>query len=126
MNMTQKNCAILFGRDDPAAGSACLEYSWVPTGRRMTLQLPLGQNVASRVDQVDTDITQLQVYSLVDGNLGISNVWYLPPNPDKSIAFATIYVSGGEVVGTEQFTDGTSVQDKRLLKSNPLPCPTPP
>ncbi len=125
--MARNNCVIVFGRDN-LAGSACLEYSWVPTGRRMQLQLPHGQHVASRVDQVDTDIAELQVYSLVDGNLGITSIWYLPslPSPPRSIAFATIYVSRGQVVGTEQFTDGTIVQDRRLLQRDPLPCPTPP
>jgi hypothetical protein len=121
----KKNCVMVFGRDDPGA-PACLEYSWVPIGKRIPLLLPHDQNVVSHLDQVDTDISQVQVYRLVDGNVG-TDTWYLSPaEKNKSIVYATIYVARGQVVATQYFADGTSVTDARLLKSNPLPCPTPP
>lgn len=61
---------------------------------------------------------------MIDGRFGTDN-WYLPPAPkNKSIVYATIYASRGQVVATEYFADGTSMTDARLLKGDPLPCPS--
>jgi hypothetical protein len=58
---------IDFWRDDYVDG-ACLEYSYVPEGKRRTLLLKPGQQEASQTDTVPDDLeaSQVQVYTLTN------------------------------------------------------------
>ena len=59
-----------FWRDD-FSGPACLEYSYVPEGKRRTIQLRAGQQEAVQIDTVPDDLkaSSVQVYTLTNNDM---------------------------------------------------------
>lgn len=109
---------MIFWRDsynDPGY----LEYSWVPEGKRHTIDLGPGEEEESRSDPGPADASHVQVYRLTNGRLAIED-WQFPPGPPyKSPVIAAIiqvleYTM--EVVGTVHYADGTNATERRPLK----------
>ena len=116
---------MVFWRDSDA-GPACLEYSWVPEGKRKLIRLPRQRDEDSRTDPVSETISRVQVYRLVCNDVGTDN-WQFPAGPPRNsrIVYAAIQVfeDRGRVVGTAYFADGSSATDSRPLNKDHLPCP---
>ena len=71
-----------FWRDD-YTGPACLEYSYVPEGKRRTIQLRPGQQEAIQDDTVPDDLkpSHVQVYTLTNNDAVSLGMWQFPPGP---------------------------------------------
>jgi hypothetical protein len=117
-----------FWRDD-VAGRACLEYSWVPEGRRHTIQLGPGQPEATATDTVPDDlrISNVQVYTL-DANQRVSTSrWQFPAlhlgSRNMVSAAVEVFVQRAMVVGTAIYDDGSREKDERPLDPHPMLCP---
>jgi len=96
-----------------------LEYSWVPEGKRRTIDLAPGEQEGSRSDPGPTDASHVQVYRLSNGRLAIQD-WQFPPGPPyKSPVIAAIVQvieRTMEAVGIVHYADGTNATDRRPLK----------
>jgi hypothetical protein len=109
---------------------ACLEYSWVPEGKRHVIRLTPGLQEDSRTDPIPMDeISHVQVYRLTSDAVGIDS-WQFPPGPPHSApviyAAVEVFEKRMEVVGTVHYSDGSSASDRRLLHLHPLRCPETP
>jgi hypothetical protein len=64
-------------------GPACLEYSWVPEGKRRTILLKATQQSGSSKDQVSSDLhpSHVQVYSLTNDEQWSTEGWQFPAGP---------------------------------------------
>jgi hypothetical protein len=71
-----------FWRDDHT-GPACLEYSYVPEGKRRIIQLRPGQQEAIQADTVPDDLkpSHVQVYTLTNNDTVSLDMWQFPPGP---------------------------------------------
>jgi hypothetical protein len=129
-NATPGRLPIIFRRDLYEEG-ACLEYSWVPEGKRHVMRLEPLQQQDSESDPLD-DVSQIgcvQVYRLVSNRVGADS-WQFPETAsyDSQIVAALVQVSERDmlVVGTVFYADGTSKRTPYPLNKSPLPCPEQP
>ena len=90
---------------------ACIEYSWVPTGRRHVINLANGKPSDHSTDPAP-QATHVQVYKLRLGKYGVPpNTWQFPAGPppgNKYLASATVVASGKRAEGYAVYDDGTS------------------
>ena len=111
----------------PSEGQSgsCIEYSWVPTGRRHTIKLSQGGPSGARTDP-DAAVTMVQVYSLRHGRYGqaqTANGWMFPAGPPpqgKALAGAVVHVVGSIAYGYGLYDDGAaSAVEKHMLQPVP-------
>jgi hypothetical protein len=113
---------------DVYSGSACLEYSWVPEGRRRTILLEKGQQEGRRSDPISSDLnpSHVQVYSLTN-DLYSTSGWQFPPGPPHATpvvrALVQVFEQNMEVVGTVYYADGSIATQKQKLDEQPRKCP---
>lgn len=104
---------------DVYEGTARIEYSWVPEGKRKPLALLEPEDEDIRIDDVSDDITQVQVYRLDLGGFGTVD-WQFPAGPAHKYpvisAVVQIFVRRGEAIGTVHYADGTTATDTRRLE----------
>src|SRR5580692_4060470 len=98
----------------------CLEYSWVPEGRRRVILLEAGQQEGARTDPIAAGLkpSHVQVYSLTNG-IHSTEGWQFPPGPPHLTpvvsARVEVFESRMEVVGTVYYADGsTATQTQKL------------
>jgi hypothetical protein len=117
-----------FSRDD-ASGQGCLEYSWVPEGKRRVIILPPGTASGSQKDAISSTLnpSHVEVYRLDNNGSASTEKWQFPPGPPHTspIDEATIVVSSAAMTadGTVVYTDGKTNGDKRILDAQGRPCP---
>ena len=111
------------------SGRGCLEYSWVPEGKRRTIILAPGHAEHTQVDTVPSNlnISHVQIYVLNNGEFSTA-MWQFPPGPPHAypVATASVRVLAIEAVGTVHYTDGTQAADTKHLDAYPRQCPTAP
>jgi hypothetical protein len=123
-----KKIKMTFWRDD-YKGPACLEYSWVPEGKRHTILLPPGQQEGSATDSIpdDLDPSQVQVYRLTNNEKVSLDMWQFPPGPPHPLpvegAKVDVFQLREEVVGVVRYTDATTAAGAAVLDNYPRPCP---
>ena len=107
---------------DVFTGPACLEYSWVPEGKRHTILLDPGQPEGFRTDPIADDIhpSFVQVYRLSNNQRTSLEMWQFPKGPpphgsDVDRAEVEVHESTMEAVGTVFYTDGTSASGRHRL-----------
>jgi hypothetical protein len=112
---------MVFRRDVPE-GTARMEFSWVPEGNRLPIEVLAPRDENSRMDPVSDDITQVQVYRLDIGDFGTVD-WQFPPGPPHSFpvisAVVQTFLRRGVAIGTVHYADGTSATDTRQLGKIP-------
>ena len=116
---------MTYSRDDYAK-QACLEYSWVPQGKRHTIRLLSGEKKKSRTDAIAMSRpSHVQIYSLSNNNQAGLKMWQFPPGPPHAtpVVRATVEVNDKEVVGTVYYRDGSSASDKHQLDVGAIKCP---
>lgn len=117
-----------FWRDDYSE-EACLEYSYVPEGKRRTILLRPGQQEAHQSDTVSDEIkvSHVQVYTLTNnGRVSLSH-WQFPPGPPHSLpvikaevsVVQTRMVAAGKVI----YSDFSTASGAAALDPYPRPCP---
>jgi hypothetical protein len=122
-----RQVSMVFWRD-VCVLSACLEYSWVPEGKRHVIQLGPNQSEDSTTDSITIpdDISYVEVYRLMSNGVGTDS-WQFPPGqPHTSpVIYSAIEVfeERMEVVGTAHYADGSHVSGTRMLNRSPLLCP---
>jgi hypothetical protein len=102
---------VHFFNDGP--GPACLEYSYIPSGQRRSIQLLGGDHTATRVDSLNSTETYslVQVYTVQTEGLGASwDNFPAPPAPKPSLTTVIFQIryAGREVIGSVYYADGTS------------------
>jgi IPT/TIG domain-containing protein len=106
-------------------GKACLEYSWVPEGKRRVVQL--NPNVKEREGEGPSanDASHVQVYALSNGLYGLTD-WQFPSGPPHAspVMRASVEVKETEAVGTVFYHDRSSASDRKALVPMPVMCPT--
>ena len=115
---------MTFSRDVDA-GQTCLEYSWVPQGKRYPIWLLPGEK-NSRTDATsESKPLHVQVYRLSNNKqVGLKLRQFPPGLPHPTpVVRTTIEVSDKEVVGTVYYQDGSSASDKRQLDADAVKCP---
>ena len=116
---------MTYSRDD-AAGTAYLEYSWVPQGTRYKVLLLQGEKKKSRTDKTaESKPSHVQIYCLFNNKQGGLKMWQFPPGTPHPtpVSHATVEVSDNEVIGTVYYQDGSSASDKYKLDPSVLKCP---
>jgi hypothetical protein len=116
-------------RRDVYNGHACLEYSWVPEGRRHTILLEPGQQEGRRSDPVSGDEgpSHVQVYVLTN-ELHSTGGWQFPPGPPHPTPVVTALVVVSEenmdAKGTVYYADGSKSEPQpQKLDELPRECP---
>ena len=116
---------LVFWRDDDD-GPGCIEYSWVPEGRRRVIILEAKQDEGSRTDESLDYVSHVQLYRLSSTGRGADS-WQFPPESPRphSLIYAAVEVfhKRGEIVSTARYADGFSRTDTYPLKIDPLKCP---
>jgi hypothetical protein len=97
-------------------GQACIEYSWVPTGRRHTIRLHA--NAAdSETDKV-AKTTHVQVYALRNVGMGLpAGGWQFPAGPPpagKFLVGAYVHAIRDYAFGYALYEDGTIGNPDRI------------
>jgi hypothetical protein len=119
---------IDFWRDDYVDG-ACLEYSYVPEGKRRTLLLKPGQQEASQTDTVPDDLeaSQVQVYTLTNNGVVSLDMWQFPPGPPYAFPVVSAQVSVLQermvAAGMVTYSDWTVDSGSAPLDAYSRPCP---
>ena len=114
-----KKITMVFWRDD-YVGPACLEYSWVPEGKRHTIQLAPGQQQGSQTDSIPDDLnpSQVQVYRLNNNDLISAEMWQFPPGPPHALPVASakvdVFQLREEAVGVVRYADDTTAAGARV------------
>jgi hypothetical protein len=109
-------------------GHACLEYSWVPEGRRHTILLEPGQQEICRSDPFPGDFSasHVQVYALTN-DLHSTAGWQFPPGPPHATpvvrALVQVFEEKMEVIGTTYYADGSTATQNQKLDELPRKCP---
>jgi len=117
-----------FWRDD-FAGPACLEYSYVPEGKRRTIQLRPGQQEAIQTDTVPDDLkaSHVQVYTLTNNDAVSLAMWQFPPGPPHNLPVVGAQVSVLQerlfAGGTVTYSDATVNSGSAVLDPFPRQCP---
>ncbi len=107
-------------------GAACLEYSWVPEGKRRTLILAPGVRELANADSVSGAASHVQVYVLNNNNRASTEMWQFPPGPPRphELTAALIDVRAPlEAIGTAFYAGGPSASDVRQLDDYGRKCP---
>jgi hypothetical protein len=117
-----------FYNDGP--DQACVEYSYLPTGNRISLQLRPGMGATSRLDVLPPGVySQVQVYTMQTGLPPVGASWQIfPSNPPRnnSELFTVIFqIRGRDAWATTYYTDGTSANASASLSPTALACPSP-
>lgn len=121
---TTPKSQMMFSRD-VYDGPACLEYSWVPEGKRRTVKLLPGRKEGTGLEPTSKEASHVQVYTLSNnGQVGLER-WQFPPGGPHSsrVVGATVGLKGTEVTGTVYYEDGTTASDKHTLKGPAPKCP---
>ena len=117
-----------FWRDD-YTGPACLEYSYVPEGKRRTILLPAGQQKVTQTDTVPDTLkaSQVQVYTLTNNGKVSLAMWQFPPGPAYHLPVVAAEVSVLEArmvaAGVVIYSDATVASGAAPLERFPRPCP---
>ena len=123
-----KKITMTFWRD-VYTGPGCLEYSWVPEGKRHTIHLLPGQQEGSETDTIPDDLkpSHVQVYRLNNDDHVSADMWQFPPGPPHVLPVAgakvDVFQARVEVVGVVHYTDGTTAAGADVLDMFPRPCP---
>jgi hypothetical protein len=109
--------------------AACLEYSYIPSGQRRSIELPAGTHAVSRMDSLNSSETYslVQVYTVQTKGAGASWDDFPPPPAPKSNLATIIFQirhDDGEVVATVYYWDGTSYSGTAPLQPTDIPCPS--
>ena len=117
-----------FWRDDHT-GAACLEYSYVPEGKRRTIQLRPGQQEAIQADTVPDDLkpSHVQVYTLTNNDTVSLDMWQFPPGPPYVLPVIGAQVSVLQkrmvAAGMVTYSDETVNSGSAPLDPFSRPCP---
>jgi hypothetical protein len=117
-----------FWRDD-YTGPACLEYSYVPEGKRRTIHLRPGQQEALQTDTVPDDLkaSRVQVYTLTNNDVVSLDMWQFPPGPPYVLPVIGAQVSVLQermvAAGVVTYSDATVNSGSAPLDPFPRPCP---
>lgn len=117
-----------FWRDD-YADAACLEYSYVPEGKRRAILLKAGQQEAIRTDVVPDDLkpTHVQVYALTNNGMVSLDMWQFPPGSPYGLPVEGAQVSVLQkrmvAAGMVTYTDSTVNSGSAPLHPYSRPCP---
>jgi hypothetical protein len=117
-----------FWRDEHT-GPACLEYSYVPEGKRRTIQLRPGQQEAIQADTVPDDLkpSHVQVYTLTNNDTVSLDMWQFPPGPPHVLPVMGAQVSVLQkrmvTAGMVTYSDETVNSGSAPLDPFPRPCP---
>jgi hypothetical protein len=117
-----------FWRDD-YTGPACLEYSYVPEGKRRTILLRPGQQEAIQTDTVPDDLkpSHVQVYTLTNNGIVSLSMWQFPPGPPYALpvvgAQVSILQARMVAAGMVTYSDATVNSGSAALDPYPRPCP---
>ena len=120
----QRSMTIL--RDNFVRERGCVEFSWVPTGKRLNIILPPGQQQGS--NSVTTNsATNVQIYVLTQETKSLES-WQFPPVGQKQIAAAVISVREaqaphGLVEAVVFYEDGSSENFRKELENKERKCP---
>jgi hypothetical protein len=123
-----KRITISLWRDN-SNGPAYLEYSWVPEGKRHTVQLRAGQQEGSETDSIPDNLkpSHVQMYRLTNNETVSVDMWQVPPGPPHALpvesAKVDVFQMREEAVGVVRYTDGTSAAGATVLDNYPRPCP---
>ncbi len=124
-----KTVIMTFWRDN-YTGPACLEYSWVPEGKRRNIQLEPGQQKGTNKDEVDDglDPSHVQVYVATNNEaVSIAN-WQFPegkPGPAPIMtARVEVHQEQLEIIGAVIYEDGSNAKSKATLDKCGRDCPT--
>jgi hypothetical protein len=106
-----------------ADGPACLEYSWVPEGKRRMVQLGPGTKEGGGPGP-SSQATHVQVYSMSNNGRGGVKKWQFPPGRPHSgnVVGATVEVRGMEIVGTVYYSNGTTAVDRHQIDPSVHTC----
>jgi len=119
---------IDFWRDD-YSDQACIEYSYVPEGKRRTLVLQSGQQEAIQTDTVADDLkpSHLQVYALTNNGVVSLDMWQFPLGPPHALPVVGAQVSVLQermvAAGTVTYSDATVDSGSAPLDMYSRPCP---
>jgi hypothetical protein len=117
-----------FWRDD-YVDRACLEYSYVPEGKRRTLLLKPGQQEAIQTDNVPDDLkpSHVQVYTLTNNGVVSLDLWQFPPGPPYVLPVVSAQVSVLQermvAAGMVTYSDATVDSGSAPLHPYSRPCP---
>jgi hypothetical protein len=119
----QRSLTIL--RDNVTEGG-CIEFSWVPTGKRIPIVLPAGQRQGTSVVTTD-EATNVQVYVLTQGRKSLAS-WQFPAVGKKQLVSASIAVREAQNVvdAVAFYEDGSHEAFSRKLENEHRMCPTDP
>lgn len=122
-----KPVTINFTRDE-YQDAACLEYSWVPEGKRRVIQLHPGDRTGTQTDSVADDLhpSHVQVYTLNSNNRVGLTMWQFPtiPGPEIGKAFVNVIQARLEAIGEVQYDDGTlGPPSSMTLYTGQVQCP---
>jgi len=113
-------------RDESGVGIACLQYSWVPEGRRRSVGVPVGEMQSTARDEVDVELNvsfvEVYVLNVPDGSIGH---WQFPDvAAGRRIVRASVVLSDvtwdgtpRTVTGTAYFSDGSEAASTRELEA---------
>ena len=115
---------MLFTRD-LYKGKACLEYSWVPEGKRRVIHLNPNVKEGEGEGPSANDASHVQVYALSNGLYGLTD-WQFPSGPPHAspVVRAIVELKETEAVGTVFYHDQSSASDRKALVPMPVMCPT--
>lgn len=124
-----KQITMVFWRDK-YKGPGCLEYSWIPEGRRHYINLMPGTQQGSSTDTVDDNLNASHVHVYVATNSGEVSIemWQFPSTPPPKgspivSAQVLLFEEAKLIVGTAFYADGTIASDVAKLDLNGRPCP---
>jgi hypothetical protein len=108
---------------------ACLEYSWVPQGKRLNILLAPGQQQGNRVDPISAELkpSHVQVYVLTN-DVHSTEGWQFPPGPPQATPVVSariqVFEQKMEVLGTVYFADGSTLSQTHTLQKATRKCPS--
>jgi hypothetical protein len=115
-----------FWRDD-YTGPACLEYSYVPEGKRRTIRLRAGQQQATQTDTVPDDQSQVEVFVLTNNETVSLVKWQFPPGPAYllPVISAQVSVLQNRRVTARMVTYSNQSRSSGSAPLDPFPRPCP-
>jgi hypothetical protein len=123
-----KQITMRFWRDK-YEGPGCLEYSWVPEGRRHYINLLPGIQQGSSTDTIDDTLnpSNVQVYVATNNGEVSIEMWQFPSVATKTIPIVSALVSLFEgarlIVGTAFYADDTVTSELAKLDPHGRVCP---
>ncbi len=106
-------------------GKGCLEYSWVPEGKRRVITLNPDIKEGVGEGPTSNEASHVQVYALTNGLYGLKE-WQFPKGSPTSsqVVSAMVELKELEAIGTVFYADGSSATDKRGLQPVHIKCPS--